>query len=70
LTNRVIALAWAVDPLALSVFFPPQLTFALADVLLAFLSLPHPDGTSALVTRTHSTALNRLSFNSVPSIDS
>jgi hypothetical protein len=73
LIKRVIALAWAVEPLALSVCFPPQLTFpaAAADELgaLAFLSLPHPDSTSA-IARTPSAALNRLSFNLVPLIDS
>jgi hypothetical protein len=76
LVKRVIALFWAVEPLALSVGFPPQLTFpadgAPADVLgaLAFLSLPHPDSISAPVARTPSAALNRLTFNLVPLIDS
>jgi hypothetical protein len=75
LTKRVIALAWAVDPLAFSVFFPPQVTFpddapevALAplDPLEVFFSLPHPDNTSAAPARTVSAAPNLLSFNSVP----
>jgi hypothetical protein len=66
-----MAFAWAVDPLALSVFFPPQLTFAAGapvDALgaLARLSLPHPDSTSAMTARAHGKALNRLIFNLVP----
>jgi hypothetical protein len=76
--KRVIALAWAVDPLALSVFFPPQLTFpddapdapaapVVPPPLLALLlSFPHPDNTSAAQARTLSAAPNRLSFNSLP----
>jgi hypothetical protein len=61
-----------VDPLAFSVFFPPQLTFtggAPVDALpvdalgaLALLSLPHPDSANAMVARTHGKALNRSSF--------
>jgi hypothetical protein len=74
LTKRVIALAWAVEPLALSVCLPPQLTFAVAlpDELgaLVFLSLPHPESIIAPITRTPSAAPDRLSFNSIPSIDS
>ena len=75
--NRVIALAWAVEPLALSVGFPPQLTFPAAapdelDPLgaLAFLSLPHPESIRAPIARTPSAALNRLSFKLVPLVDS
>jgi hypothetical protein len=83
MTKRVIALAWAVDPLAFSVFFPPQSTFpnnapavelppaALGKlppaVLLALFSLEHPDKSSAPVAKTLSAAPNRLGFNSVPS---
>src|SRR5271156_4803603 len=68
LTNRVIALAWAVDPLALRVFCPPQLTFGDGgrDVLRALLLLPHAESTSALVARTQSAALNRSNFTLDP----
>jgi hypothetical protein len=74
LTKRVIALAWAVDPLAFSDFFPPQLTFAEgvevdAPPPLAFLSLPHADKISAPVVRMLSAAPNRSSFNLVPLVD-
>src|SRR6516162_9819715 len=70
--KRTIALFWAVDPLALRVFFPPQLTVPddAPDVALAppalFFSLPHPDNTSAALARTLTAAPNLLSFNSVP----
>jgi hypothetical protein len=68
-------LACAVDPLAFSVFFPPQVTLPddAPDVALPapvpvalFFSLPHPDTTSAALARTLSAAPNLLSFNSVP----
>jgi hypothetical protein len=84
MTKRVIALAWAVDPLALSVFVPPQSTFrgntaavalppaALAElppaVLPALFSLQHPDKSSAPVAKTLNAARNRFGFNSVPSV--
>jgi hypothetical protein len=81
LTKRVIALAWAVDPLAFNVFVPPQVTgtgnapavglppAALIEPppLLALLPLQHPDKISALVTKALSAAANRFGFNSVPS---
>jgi hypothetical protein len=70
--KRVIALAWAVDPLAFSVGFPPQFTVT-ENVLVAgefppavFLSPPHPDKSKAPLAKTLSAAPNRLRFNSVP----
>jgi hypothetical protein len=69
--NLVIALSCAVEPLALSVFLPPQLTFA-DDVLdvelppVALLSLPHADNTNAPVAKRLNTAPNRLRLNSIP----
>jgi hypothetical protein len=64
LTKRVIALAWAVDPLAFKVFFPPQLTCVavVAPGPVALLSVPHPDKSSAPVVRTLSAGPNRLIF--------
>ncbi|AFE15880.1 hypothetical protein MRGA327_05820 [Mycobacterium tuberculosis RGTB327] len=47
MTKRVIALACAVDPLALSVFFPPQSTFADAWPVVA----PPPVTLSVVTTR-------------------
>jgi hypothetical protein len=69
-----MALAWAVDPLALRAFFPPQLTFpdddeVVAPPPLAFLSLPHADKIRAPVVRMPSAAPNRSSFNFVPLVD-
>jgi hypothetical protein len=72
LTKRVIAFAWAVDPLALSVFFPPQLT--LADDLLVvplpwlalLLSLPHADNIREQVASMLTAAPNRLNINWIP----
>ena len=73
--KRVIALAWAVEPLTLSVCLPPQATLEavpLPDELgaLAFLSLPHAESIIAPMTRTLSATPDRLSFNSIPSFDS
>jgi hypothetical protein len=54
-TKRVIALAWAVDPLAFIAFFPPQLTWpdGVAPLPQARVSLlPHPDTSSAPAVRT------------------
>jgi hypothetical protein len=70
LTKRVIALAWAVDPLALSVAFPPQVTFTADEGVVvlppvAVLSLPHADNITAPVATTARTAPNRLIFNSI-----
>jgi hypothetical protein len=68
LTKRVIAFAWAVEPLALRIGLPPQATFAdgVPVVVLppvAFLSLPHADNITAPVVRILNAAPNRLSFN-------
>ncbi|BBZ48107.1 hypothetical protein MPRM_53880 [Mycobacterium parmense] len=67
-----MALAWAVEPLAFNVFWPPQFTGTGSGVvvelfaLLEFLSLPHPDRTMATLARMLSEAPNRLSLNPVP----
>jgi hypothetical protein len=67
-------LAWAVEPLAFSIFFPPQSTFTDSPLVvelasfavLALLPFPHPDKISAPIVSTPSAAPNGLSFNSVP----
>jgi hypothetical protein len=69
LTKRVIAFAWAVDPLALSVFFPPQLTLVddlLVVPLVLLLSLPHADNISEQVASMLTAAPNRLNINWIP----
>jgi hypothetical protein len=70
LTKRAIALACAVEPLAFSVCFPPQLTFDcdIADGVapcVASLLFPQPDSTSAPLASTLSAVLIRLIFKSV-----
>ena len=69
--KRVIAFAWAVEPLALRVGLPPQVTFAgdvpvVALPPVALFSPPHADNITAAVARILSAAPNRLSFNSIP----
>ena len=69
-----MAFAWAVDPLAFSVCFPPQLTFAAdepdeeLDVAPLPFSLlfPHADSISAPVANTLSAAPNWLILKIVP----
>jgi hypothetical protein len=62
LTKRVIALAWAVDPLAFSVCFPPQLTapddapdVALPPLapLVALVALPAPEPVAVFLSLPH-----------------
>ena len=74
-TNRAIALAWAVEPLALSVFFPPQLTFAGGAPVdpcgaLALLSLPHPDSTSCNGNQDARHGTKSVEFQFIPLIES
>jgi hypothetical protein len=72
-----MAFAWAVDPLAFSVCFPPQLTFAddepeelnepdVAPAPLVVLLFPHAESIIAPLANTLSAAPNRLSFKIVP----
>src|SRR5882757_8520220 len=70
--KRVIALAWAVEPLAFRVCLPPQATFAdgvtvVALPPVALLLLPHADNMTAPVAKKLTAMPNRLSFNSIPS---
>jgi hypothetical protein len=66
--NLTIALAWAVDPLAFSVFFPLHAPLALVELLLLepddelLLSLPHADRSSTLTPSTLMAAADRLNF--------
>jgi len=64
--KRAMALAWAVDPLPLSVFLPPHWTLAAAaastELLVVLSSLPHADSTSTLATTTLRAAPERLRF--------
>jgi len=64
-------LAWAVDPLAFSVCFPPQLTLATEDPVVALppvalLSLPQPDNTIALAATMLNAPPVRFNFNLLP----
>src|SRR4051794_34707826 len=68
--NRVIALAWAVEPLAFKSFLPAQSELAeldpppeLADALL---SLPHADISRARASRLAAATPGRLSFTEIP----
>src|SRR6516162_1905763 len=71
LTKRVIAFAWAVEPLAFRVGLPPQITFAgdvpvVALPPVVLLSPPHADNIAAPAARILSVAPNRLSLNQIP----
>jgi len=71
LTNSAIALAWAVEPLALRVGLPPQVDVAddgpvVALPPVALLLPPHADNTTAAMVRMLSAAPNRLILNSIP----
>ena len=64
--NRVIALAWAVEPLALRSFLPPQSPLAADDpppeLPVVLLSLPQPDISRTVASRPTAATPDRLSF--------